>query len=96
MAKVSWTLKHTDWFIASRFKKNNLGAVAHPLDGSLFFCILIALKTKEIHNRFIKVLNEKFNGDVVLLLDDLERFAIENGEQYEIADKILKLKDKWK
>jgi hypothetical protein len=70
--------------------------VAHPLDGSLFFRILIALKTKEIHNRFIKVLNEKFNGDVVLLLDDLERFAIENGEQYEIADKILKLKDKWK
>ena len=70
--------------------------MAHPLDGSLFFRILIALKTKEIHNRFIKVLNEKFNGDVVLLLDDLERFAIENGEQYEIADKILKLKDKWK
>ena len=70
--------------------------MAHPLDGSLFFRILIALKTKEIHNRFIKVLNEKFNGDVVLLLDDLERFAIKNGEQYEIADKILKLKDKWK
>ena len=70
--------------------------MAHPLDGSLFFRILIALKTKEIHNRFIKVLNEKFNGDVVLLLDDLERFAIENGEQYEIANKILKLKNKWK
>ena len=70
--------------------------MANPLDGSLFFRILIALKTKEIHNRFIKVLNEKFNGDVKLLLDDLERFAIENGEQYEIADKILKLKDKWK
>tara|TARA_Y100001972_G_scaffold111641_1_gene144595 strand:- start:22 stop:234 length:213 start_codon:yes stop_codon:yes gene_type:complete len=70
--------------------------VAHPLDGSLFFRILIALKTKEIHNKFTKVLNEKFDGDVMLLLDDLERFAIENGEQYEIADKILKLKDKWK
>ena len=70
--------------------------MAHPLDGSLFFRILIALKTKEIHNKFIKVLNEKFDGDVMLLLDDLERFAIENGEQYEIADKILKLKDKWK
>ena len=69
--------------------------MAHPLDGSLFFRILIALKTKEIHNRFIKVLNEKFNGDVVLLLDDLERFAIKNGEQYEIADKILKLKNRW-
>jgi hypothetical protein len=54
------------------------------------------LKTKKIHNKFIKVLNEKFDGDVVLLLDDLERFAIENGEQYEIADKILKLKNKWK
>tara|TARA_R100000697_G_scaffold25250_1_gene33176 strand:- start:531 stop:743 length:213 start_codon:yes stop_codon:yes gene_type:complete len=70
--------------------------VASPLEALLFFCILIALKTKEIHNRFIKVLNEKFNGDVKSLLDDLERFAIENGEQYEIADKILKLKDKWK
>mgnify|MGYP003140403641 FL=1 len=70
--------------------------MAHPLDGSLFFRILIALKTKEIHNKFTKVLNEKFDGDVMLLLDDLERFAIENGEQYEIADKILKLKDKWK
>ena len=66
--------------------------MAHPLDGSLFFRILIALKTKEIHNKFTKVLNEKFDGDVMLLLDDLERFAIENGEQYEIADKILKLK----
>jgi len=54
------------------------------------------LKTKEIHNRFIKVLNEKFDGDVKLLLDDLERFAIKNGEQYEIADKILKLKNKWR
>tara|TARA_Y100001978_G_scaffold66578_1_gene59744 strand:- start:580 stop:792 length:213 start_codon:yes stop_codon:yes gene_type:complete len=70
--------------------------VASPLEAPLFFCILIVLKTKEIHNKFIKVLNEKFNGDVKLLLDDLERFAIENGEQYEIADKILKLKDKWK
>ena len=70
--------------------------MAHPLDGSLFFRILIALKTKEIHNKFTKVLNEKFDGDVMLLLDDLERFAIENREQYEIADKILKLKDKWK
>ena len=70
--------------------------MASPLEAPLFFRILIALKTKEIHNRFRKVLNEKFNGDVVLLLDDLERFAIENGEQYEIADKILKLKDKWK
>ncbi len=54
------------------------------------------MKTKEINNRFIKVLNEKFDGDVKLLLDDLERFAIKNGEQYEIADKILKLKNKWK
>lgn len=54
------------------------------------------LKTKEIHNRFVKVLNEKFDGNVVLLLEDLERFAIENGEQYEIADKILKLKNRWK
>jgi hypothetical protein len=62
----------------------------------LFFRILITLKTKEINNRFIKVLNEKFDGDVVLLLDDLERFAIENGEQYEIANKILKLKNRWK
>ena len=70
--------------------------MAHPLDGSLFFRILIALKTKEINNRFIKVLNEKFDGDVKLLLDDLERFAIKNGEQYEIADKILKLKNKWR
>jgi len=66
------------------------------LETPLFFRILIALKTKEINNRFIKVLNEKFDGDVKLLLDDLERFAIKNGEQYEIADKILKLKNKWK
>ncbi len=66
------------------------------METPLFFRILIALKTKEIHNKFVKVLNEKFDGDVVLLLDDLERFAIENGEQYEIADKILKLKDKWR
>jgi hypothetical protein len=66
------------------------------LETPLFFCILIALKTKEIHNRFIKVLNEKFDGDVKLLLDDLERFAIKNGEQYEIANKILKLKNRWK
>jgi len=66
------------------------------LETPLFFVILIALKTKEINNRFIKVLNEKFDGDVKLLLDDLERFAIKNGEQYEIADKILKLKNKWK
>ena len=70
--------------------------MASPLEMPLFFRILIALKTKEINNRFIKVLNEKFDGDVKLLLDDLERFAIKNGEQYEIADKILKLKDKWK
>jgi len=66
------------------------------LETPLFFRILIALKTKEIHNRFIKVLNKKFDGDVKLLLDDLERFAIKNGEQYEIADKILKLKNRWK
>lgn len=66
------------------------------METPLFFVILIALKTKEINNRFIKVLNEKFDGDVKLLLDDLERFAIKNGEQYEIADKILKLKNKWK
>ena len=56
----------------------------------------MVLETKKIHNRFIKVLNEKFDGDVMLLLDDLERFAIENGEQYEIANKILKLKNRWK
>tara|TARA_R100001443_G_scaffold110102_1_gene121801 strand:+ start:639 stop:806 length:168 start_codon:yes stop_codon:yes gene_type:complete len=54
------------------------------------------LETKKINNRFLKVLNEKFDGDVMLLLDDLERFAIENGEQYEIANKILKLKNKWR
>ena len=70
--------------------------MASPLEMPLFFRILITLKTKEINNRFIKVLNEKFDGDVVLLLDDLERFAIENGEQYEIANKILKLKNRWK
>jgi hypothetical protein len=60
------------------------------------FIILIVLKTKEIHSKLIKVLNEKFDGDVRLLLDDLERFAIKNGEQYEVADKILKLKNKWR
>ena len=54
------------------------------------------LNTKTRNSKLIKILNEKFNGDVRLLLDDLERFAIENREQYEVADKILKLKNKWR
>jgi hypothetical protein len=54
------------------------------------------LNTKTRNSKLIKILNKKFNGDVRLLLDDLERFAIENREQYEVADKILKLKNKWR
>ena len=54
------------------------------------------LNTKTRNSKLIKILNEKFDGDVRLLLDDLERFAIENREQYEVADKILKLKNKWR
>ena len=56
----------------------------------------MVLNTKTKNSKLIKILNEKFNGDVGLLLDDLERFAIENREQYEVADKILKLKNKWR
>jgi len=56
----------------------------------------MVLNTKTKNSKLIKILNEKFNGDVGLLLDDLERFAIKNREQYEVADKILKLKNKWR
>jgi len=66
------------------------------LETTAFFIILMILNTKTKNSKLIKILNEKFNGDVGLLLDDLERFAIENREQYEVADKILKLKNKWR
>jgi len=66
------------------------------LETTAFFIILMVLNTKTKNSKLIKILNEKFNGDVGLLLDDLERFAIENREQYEVADKILKLKNKWR
>ena len=66
------------------------------METTAFFIILMVLNTKTKNSKLIKILNEKFNGDVGLLLDDLERFAIENREQYEVADKILKLKNKWR